>query len=182
MSSLGNNRGSWQQPVMSLGALLVAAAVVVFLLGAYTRWQLGEQADAAAIQFRNAAVAASDAHGRLRAAITGENAEDCIHSLGVQAHDDAVGAMQQYQLLQRDAAGLISRENRSDLQPLLADAKQAFSHVLAVRDDARRIARRYQTIMGQYLRYVEFLGATGIALLLGASLTGAFSSGPRKRR
>jgi predicted lipid-binding transport protein (Tim44 family) len=164
--------GTWQQPVMTLGGLLILAAVLLPLAGALMRVRLDEQAKAAHDEFRKAVVAATESHGVLLATLGGENVEYATEALARMANEQPRVTMVRYARLHAGYAEWMAAQGRSDLQPKLDEAKQAYRRAQKAYEHAQDLGRRHETVLGQYLRYAGFAGSTGFVLVLWTALTG----------
>jgi hypothetical protein len=172
-------RDAWRQYGVTLAVLLIAAAALLPIVGGLVRMRLGDQQEGAVNEFRKAVVLASDSHGRLLAALSGQKESDAAEQLDELAYDDPPGAMTQYARLQAAYEQWMKAQGRTDLQPTLDTARQTYGYAVDHRELAVQLARRRESVFGEYLRYAGFTGASGLLLLLWGSL-GAFAR-PRAR-
>ena len=165
-------RNAWQQPVMTLGVLLLVAAVLLPVAGGVKRWRLGEAANAAADDFRKAVVAASDSHGPLLAALGGDDVQRATETLTDLAEREPVRAMDQYRELHMAYREWMAEQGRGDLQPTLDAAAAAYDRVVEADRNARAVKARHDAVLGEFVRYAGYAGGGGLALIIWTALTG----------
>ena len=166
------SRGAWQQPVMTLGVLLIVAGALLPVAGGLMRLKLSGEMDNAAAEFGKAVTAASDAHGTLVAAMTGNEPRPIIEAITYRAERDPRRAFQGYAKIEADYANWVAAGGRTELHPDPEAAKQGYDRALQWDTKALELGAQHEAVLGRFVRYAGFVGSTGVVLLLWALLAG----------